>query len=570
MARLLREFISLEQNEKIIEEAKKARVDKTSLSLPAILQRADAKNQNKRLYPRGILDREIENYKKLVSEGRSGGQLDHPECFCEGNQILTRDGWKNFKDISDNEYVYTLNRDLNNIELKRINKKVSEHYSGIMYKIKGRNIDTAVTPGHKFWIIDRYGEGSFVSIEEIYNNRTKYSKSYIPKLGNWSAPEEKSVFVLKGIEEFSKHCSKEFINKNSLDLKINFEVWSSFFGLYLAEGSCVDRNKSNSYLVKITQKNEENKIKIRNLLSRFPSSIEWKEVEFGDGKVDFVVHDARLHAYLSILGKSYEKYIPFDMKQLSPPYLQNILDWFILGDGRIRNFCGYQAVEVFSVSKRLIEDLNEILLKSGGSGNVYIRKPYDRKIEGRLIKEENQRNLYFLHFSTTRGIYLNKDFLKIEPFNYDGQIYCVSVPNETFYVMDNGNKTFWSGNSSVVELKEVSHKIADIWWEGNDVKGIVEIHPSFPRGIDALGLIEGGLKVGISSRGVGETVRNESSDCDVVDESFMLICFDLVSEPSTQEAWLMREGKEIPYNLIHRAIPRVDRINRILDEILKK
>lgn len=123
-------------------------------------------------------------------------------------------------------------------------------------------------------------------------------------------------------------------------------------------------------------------------------------------------------------------------------------------------------------------------------------------------------------------------------------------------------------DSSVVALQNVSHKIKEIWWDGDEVKGIVEIHPSLPKGKDALGLLEAGMKIGISSRGVGETVQTEEG-YDMVDDSFMLIAFDLVSEPSTHEAWLMREGKNLDKNEIRQMISKVDRINRIANEILR-
>jgi hypothetical protein len=68
---------------------------------------------------------------------------------------------------------------------------------------------------------------------------------------------------------------------------------------------------------------------------------------------------------------------------------------------------------------------------------------------------------------------------------------------------------------------------------------------------------------------VGETIQNEEGH-DVVDESFMLVAFDLVSEPSTHEAWLMKEGKEVSIDLVRKMVPKVDRINRLINEILRK
>jgi hypothetical protein len=122
--------------------------------------------------------------------------------------------------------------------------------------------------------------------------------------------------------------------------------------------------------------------------------------------------------------------------------------------------------------------------------------------------------------------------------------------------------------SSVVSLENASHLITDIDWKGDEVWGMVEILNT-PKGRIAQELMESGIKLGISSRGVGETMQNDEG-YDVVDETFMLIAFDLVSEPSTHEAWLMREGKEVNPEKIREMIPKADRVNRIANEILRR
>jgi hypothetical protein len=120
--------------------------------------------------------------------------------------------------------------------------------------------------------------------------------------------------------------------------------------------------------------------------------------------------------------------------------------------------------------------------------------------------------------------------------------------------------------SSIVNLANISHILRDIWWEGDDVMGKVEILTT-PKGKIALDLMGAGVKLGISSRGVGETTKDEEGN-DIVDESFMLVAFDLVSEPSTQEAWLMKEGREITLDMMRQAVPKVDRVIRAAEDIL--
>ena len=125
-------------------------------------------------------------------------------------------------------------------------------------------------------------------------------------------------------------------------------------------------------------------------------------------------------------------------------------------------------------------------------------------------------------------------------------------------------------DSSVVSLERISHVLREIWWDGNDVCGTIEILDT-PKGRIAQELMSAGVRLGISSRGVGETMTTNEG-FQMVDESFMLIAFDLVSEPSTQNAWLgLKEGREIvSTDSIRKMVPKVDRINRIVNEILRK
>ena len=115
-------------------------------------------------------------------------------------------------------------------------------------------------------------------------------------------------------------------------------------------------------------------------------------------------------------------------------------------------------------------------------------------------------------------------------------------------------------DSSVIELKNASHLVTDIWWKGDDVMGRIEILNT-PAGNVLKSLSDAKVKLGISSRGLGTT--NESHGQTMVNDDFQLICFDIVSEPSTTGAFMMAEGKTP--NIITKA----DRINRALNDILE-
>jgi hypothetical protein len=121
-------------------------------------------------------------------------------------------------------------------------------------------------------------------------------------------------------------------------------------------------------------------------------------------------------------------------------------------------------------------------------------------------------------------------------------------------------------DSSVVELKNSSHIIREAHIEGNIVYGTVEILNT-PSGKILQSLVESGVTLGISSRGVGST--KTQGNMQIVQDDFQLICWDFVSEPSTPGAFMMKEGKEVTPQFINEVFNKSDRIDRIFNDILE-
>jgi len=120
-------------------------------------------------------------------------------------------------------------------------------------------------------------------------------------------------------------------------------------------------------------------------------------------------------------------------------------------------------------------------------------------------------------------------------------------------------------DSSVVELRNVSHIVREAYLEGDTVYGSIEILNT-PSGKIIQSLIESGVTLGISSRGVGSTQSQGESQ--VVQEDFQLICFDMVSEPSTPGAFMLSEAKNITKKDLTKTFNKSDRIDRLFNEIL--
>ena len=114
--------------------------------------------------------------------------------------------------------------------------------------------------------------------------------------------------------------------------------------------------------------------------------------------------------------------------------------------------------------------------------------------------------------------------------------------------------------STIVNLGNVSHVIKRVWWEGNDVMGELELLNT-PSGKIAQEIILAGIPLGISSRGMGSV--KQIGETVEVQNDFELLCWDLVSVPSTPGAYMkLSEGKQIQINADY------NKINSLITEII--
>ena len=169
------------------------------------------------------------------------------------------------------------------------------------------------------------------------------------------------------------------------------------------------------------------------------------------------------------------------------------------------------------------------------------------------------------------ALYLSGRLQTADKQNGNGRVYPYKVLKRE---MDNYMKIVKDNRScgeldhpddSVVNLKNVSHIVTDIWWEGKDVMGKLKVVDT-PSGRILKDLVSAGVKLGISSRGLG-SVTEGSNGTVTVESDFQLICFDIVSEPSTPDAYVspknqatlsmtsrLREAKENSINDLFKKI----------------
>jgi len=115
--------------------------------------------------------------------------------------------------------------------------------------------------------------------------------------------------------------------------------------------------------------------------------------------------------------------------------------------------------------------------------------------------------------------------------------------------------------SSIINLANVSHMVIDIWMEGPSVMGKCKVLDT-PSGQILRSLVDAGVKIGISSRGMGSVKEHQGKT--IVEDDFQLICFDIVSEPSTPNAFMsLSENK-----LMGARVAKNNKIINLMNEIV--
>lgn len=170
------------------------------------------------------------------------------------------------------------------------------------------------------------------------------------------------------------------------------------------------------------------------------------------------------------------------------------------------------------------------------------------------------------------GRYIMRGILqKANTLNQNGRVYPIDILErevrnyQKFIAENRALGELDHPDSSVVELKNASHIVREAYMDGDICYGTVEILDT-PSGKILQSLVDSGVTLGISSRGVGST--RKEGDHQVVQDDFQLICWDFVTEPSTPGAFMMKEGKEITETDLKKHFNKSDRVDRIFNDIL--
>ena len=117
--------------------------------------------------------------------------------------------------------------------------------------------------------------------------------------------------------------------------------------------------------------------------------------------------------------------------------------------------------------------------------------------------------------------------------------------------------------SPVVSLKNASHIVKDLWWNGEELMGKVELLNT-PAGNIVKEIIKAGHTIGISSRGTGSVQQTNEGNLEVQPD-FELVCWDFVSNPSTHGAFM----NPISLNEAKKKVSKYMNLDSIINDILR-
>lgn len=360
-------------------------------------------------------------------------------CFSNDHDVLTSQGWISIDKLTKEHKVACLvNGDT--LEYHNPTHLQEYNYNGNMYTIKSNHVDLMVTPNHRMYIAAGRGNKKYKinTAENIMGTSKKYKKNvekYIPT--NIS-----NKFILPAF-------------KDSEAKELDMNAWLTFFGIWIAEG-CVTKNWNTNDLRIATHKPRvkdalEDVCKVMNFTIR-KNKDDSDDYELNSWRIS----DQQLVAYMKPLSVgAVNKSLPEWVWNLTQEQAQLLIKCMCLGDGHgMKNTITYRYD---TSSKQLADDFQRLCLHAGWSTNIAIKYKAGHETiikakgrEGEKIK--STKDAYRMSIITSQNEplvnkYKSQGKQQDKWIEFNGKVYCCTVPGDgIIYVRRNG-KPVWCGNS---------------------------------------------------------------------------------------------------------------------------
>jgi len=379
-------------------------------------------------------------------------------CYDERTEVLTRKGFKFFKDLVFKDEIATLNSQTGYLEYHQPSAIQKLPYEGLMYKISSRNVDLLITPDHSMWYAPRRTKSKSLHSFQFGKAEDVCGRSHhiLTRSAKWKGEWNTVWLKPKQVTNTLGYS----LQKRNWRWKVRLTHWLEFLGWYLAEGSTV---KTGNYIVFLAQRDPANQKEIAETVQKMgykariiPTGVE--------------VSSKQLYEMVEPFGHAHQKYIPYKYMLLPPRHLARLFRTLMLGDG------DKDGGRYSTTSCRLADSVMEIALKLG----------YGVQVAKEPANNPGHHDMYRVHISK-RGIHRILPH-HINKLAYVGTVYDVTVPNHIVLVRRNG-KIVWSGNCGAFEggrekaPAALCRKIAlanngdeiEVWGDGNQTRSFLYI-----------------------------------------------------------------------------------------------
>ena len=351
-------------------------------------------------------------------------------CHSMDTEVLTETGWKLYGQLSKEDAIATWNPTSGNLEYQKPESLRSFLYKGTVYSYEGKRMGFNVTAKHQF-LVSPYHEkhrnkeslrynvrppGDFTKIPVEDLSKALYC---IPGHVNWENGEDRPLYYLP--------------NGESVDM----EDWLKLLGYVVTDGCVTESTRS---AVQIAQKTESKIPIIQDCLNSLP----WKyTTTWSNDCAIFRIWNREVKDHIvSLIGTngdcySQNKHLPDFIWNLSPYYLNILLEALVLGDGARSVEKSNIHLTVLTSSPRLANDVQRLAVIAG-----YMSRLSSHPMLG--YETDENRLMYGVHMSTGRPQLL--ETRRINKLETEQQVWCATVPNGTMVTRYKG-RAFISSNS---------------------------------------------------------------------------------------------------------------------------
>jgi len=373
----------------------------------------------------------------------------HPNSYDKETKVYTERGWILVKDVFIGEKCLSLNIKNLNLEWKKV-VETHKHKSGKMLYFNNRNFNMMVTEDHKMLYQKRWDDKQNKNIWQFIEAINLPSEARFYRASAWVGNDLKEM------------------------LGYSFILYIKFMAWYLSDGS-VEKNKNRIVISQHKEKSKKTYTEICKLLDAM-------DLKYSKQIYGLVFYDKKICEYLDQFGNCFNKFIPDEIKGSSAEIITMFLNEYVKGDGHLKRgkiFKDYKfndSLHFFTSSKRLADDLSELILKAGKRPSLYIQKE-------KIIQHHNgkykSKKCYRVNMCNSQKAQLEN--ISVEFVDYNDYAYCITLEgNHTLYTMRNG-RCVWSGNclhSLSVAFKEALEIDGTYQEYSQFSKGKTEIHPT--------------------------------------------------------------------------------------------